>query len=351
MKKIIAIFLSVLFVVAMLPMQTFAETYNGTCGDSAKWSLDTDTGVLTISGSGDMYDYDYTDDVPWYSQKNSIKSVNIGNGVTSIGERAFEDCSSLKNITIPDGVTSIGWRAFEVCSSLTSITIPESVTSIGGDAFYNTAYYNNEDNWKNDVLFIGNHLIVAKESISGSYTVRTGTKTIADFAFYNCSSLTSITIPDGVTSIGGGAFEDCRSLTNITIPNSVTSIGSIAFYGCSSLTSITIPESVTSIGHWAFFDCTSLNSVIIPKSVNTIEERAFGYYHNAEYECVKVPNFTITGYAGTAAEKYAVDNGFKFVSLPKESLVYENGVWYYTVDGEKVNDTTPCFYNNKKRCC
>ena len=100
---------------------------------------------------------------------------------------------------------------------------------------------------------------------------------IGEQAFYDCSSLTSITIPNSVTSIGRDAFCDCSSLTSVTIPNSVTSIGRTAFQNCSSLTSITIPNSVTSIGDWAFFYCSSLTSVTIPNSVTSIGYMAFSY--------------------------------------------------------------------------
>ena len=155
------------------------------------WKLDAD-GTLTISGTGAMKNYDYNDNPsPVYNNSN-VKKVVIEDGVTSIGNSAFNECISLTSITIPDSVTSIGTYAFSGCRSLTSITIPDSVTSIGASAFN------------------------------------------------SCSGLTSITIPDSVTSIGNFAFSYCISLTSITIPDSVTSIGSYAFYNCKNLTTISL---------------------------------------------------------------------------------------------------------------
>ncbi len=241
----------------------------GTTGDCT-WTLDDTT--LTISGNGVMGDYDYSNPSPW---GESITDVVINDGVTSIGERAFFGCESLTSITIPDSVTSIGSWAFPGCTSLTSITISDSVTSIGIEAFYDTHYYNNSNNWVDNVLYIGNHLIKASDSISGSYIIKTGIITIADEAFYNCYSLTSITIPNSVTSIGNNAFSYCYNLTSITIPDSVTSIGYSAFENCTSLTSITIPDSVISIGGGAFWNCTSLTSITIPDSVTSIGSYAF----------------------------------------------------------------------------
>ena len=193
----------------------------------------------------------------------SLKNIKIPNTVTIIDDYAFNCCESLTNITIPDSVTSIGVCAFYGCESLTNITLPDNVTSIGWEAFSLTGHYNSASNWENDVLYIGNHLIEAKTTLSGAYKIKEGTKTIGSQAFYGCPSLTSITIPDSVTSIKNWAFENCTSLTSVTIGNSVTSIGSYAFSGCTSLTSITIGNSVTSINSYAFYNCKSLQSVHI----------------------------------------------------------------------------------------
>ena len=213
------------------------------------WKLYED-GTLNISGTGAMKNYNNTDNLSPVHMNSSVKKIVIEEGVTSIGNAAFSDCSSLTNITIPDGVTSIGYYAFYKCTGLISITIPGSVTSIGNSAFY--------DCW--DLT---------------SITIPNSVTSIEDAAFAGCSSLTDITIPDSVTSIGKRAFSYCSSLTDIVIPSIVTSIGEAAFENCSNLTSITIPDSVTSIGYNAFENCSSLTSITIPDGVTSIGDSTF----------------------------------------------------------------------------
>ena len=177
---------------------------------------------------------------PYGDYNKAIKTVKIQNGVTSIGDYAFDNCTSLTSIEIPSGVTSIGDGAFAYCTSLTSIEIPSGVTSIRDYAFDNCT------------------------SLT-SIEIPSGVTSIRDYAFDNCTSLTSIEIPSGVTSIGNSAFKNCTSLASIEIPSSVTSIGNEAFAYCTNLTSIEIPSGVTSIENYAFSNCTSLNSINVDK--------------------------------------------------------------------------------------
>ena len=121
----------ILLIALFMGLSAKAES-SGTCGPNLKWHL-TDDGVLTISGKGDMYNYSNDHRAPWYGY--DIKRIIIGDGITTIGDNVFSDCSSLTSVTIPNSVTTIGGYAFSVCSSLTSVTIPNSVTEIGDYAF------------------------------------------------------------------------------------------------------------------------------------------------------------------------------------------------------------------------
>ncbi len=158
------------------------------CGESARV-------MLGRYAKEDLIDFEMASDVifvtNWKNIGNeNLKTVKLGNSLTSIGSYAFSGCRGLTSVTIGNSVTSIGSAAFRDCNGLTSITIPDSVTSIGYDAF------------------------------SG------------------CSGLTSVTIGNSVTSIGEGAFSYCSKLTSVTIPNSVTSIGDYAFSSRYGLTSV-----------------------------------------------------------------------------------------------------------------
>jgi hypothetical protein len=387
-QKIISLVLSLIIALSIFAIVPFTANAaeaeitetgaeSGTTGDCT-WTLD--NGVLTISGNGKMENFFSFDEKTW---KTEIKKVVIENGIRSIGDSAFYGCTGLTSVTIPDSVTSIGsyafydtaWYnnqpdglvyagkvaykmkgdcpseivikdgtlgitdgAFEDCTGLTSVTIPDSVTSIGRDAFYNTAWYNNQPN---GLVYAGKVAYKMKGDCPSEVVIKDGTLGIAGYAFSGCTSLTSIDIPDSVTSIGWSAFAFCESITRIDIPDSVTSIGESVFSGCSSLTSVAIPGSVTSIGDRTFNSCTSLESVTIPDSVTSIGVWAFGFcpnlksitipasvtsINNSAFFCVlgvtsygygyfPIKGFTIYGYEGSTAEKYAKDNNINFVKL------------------------------------
>ncbi len=240
----------------------------GTCGANLTWKLT--SGILTISGAGDMNNFSYA---PWYSYRSSIKTVIIGDSVTSIGTKAFCGCSSLTSIEIPTSVTNIGENAFKSCTSLISITIPNSVTSIGDWAFASCSGLTSVT-IPNSVTSIGERTFYYCTGLT-SVTIPNSVTSIGEYAFDTCTGLISVEIPNSVTSIGGAAFLGCTSLTTVEISNSVTSIESSTFSYCSDLTSITIPNSVTSIGGSAFVQCLSLTSITISNSVTSIGTQAF----------------------------------------------------------------------------
>ena len=203
----------------------------------------------------------------------SLKSIEIPNSVTFIGNYIFCGCESLQSIEIPDYVTSIGDGAFSGCKSLQSIEIPDSVTSIGDEAFCGCESLQSiviPDSF----ISIGNGAFIFCESLQ-SIVMPNSVISIGDDAFSFCKSLQSIEIPDSVTFIAYGAFCGCSSLQSIEIPESVTFIKNDAFWGCSSLQSIEIPDSVTFIGNDAFCGCSSLQTISIPDSLKVIGKDAF----------------------------------------------------------------------------
>ena len=293
-----------LLALMLTSLSAWAADQSGRCGTNLWYRYYTSTQALYIyigdqGSTGYMTNYypddDYHDKAPWKNYRGEIKKINIGEGVTSIGNCAFYGCTALTDVDIPSTVTDIGNQAFYNCISLTGITIPNSVTRLGTGAFDNCWRLANITmpetmsvienfafkgckaltslNFPSGVTNIS--LGVFRESGLTSFTIPEGVTNISQDAFWGCDSLTSVTIPEGVTGIGISAFQGCSSLESVDIPDSVTSIGEAAFWDCSSLTSVDIPGSVTSIGEAAFLGCSSLESVDIPGTVTSIGNATF----------------------------------------------------------------------------
>ena len=232
-----------------------------------------------------------------------LRTIDIPDSVTSIGEEAFTKCLCLESITIPNSVTSIGRAAFNTCLNLTSITIPNSVTRIGDFAFDNCTSLTSIT-IPDSVTSIGEGAFAGCESLA-SVTIPDSVTSIGRGAFNICQNLTSATIGNGVVSLGDGVFSWCpklaefkgkfasedgrclivdgglkafapAGLTEYTTPDEVTHISSYTFYECDDIEHITISEGVTTIGEYAIFGCNNLKSVSIPGSVSDINTSAFG---------------------------------------------------------------------------
>ena len=307
------------------------------------WYLDEEckNHIATIDASTmrDYMVYAYTDDSATKGlsiEKGSVKgysgtltdvvipSYYKGNRVTSIGDRAFYNCTGLTSITIPDSVTSIGKETFSNCIDLTNVTIGNGVTSIGDSAFSGCSKL--QDLYITDIMAWCNISGLNNLMWYGSSNKR---------LYINNELVTSITIPDSVTSIGGYAFSFCTGLTSVVIPDSVTSIGERAFRNCTGLTSIEVPNSVTTIPAYAFDGCTGLTSITIPDSVTSIGKDAFsGCYRLVEVYNKSALSITAgsssNGYVAYYAKNvYTNEGGSKLTTD-------ENGYVIYTDEYENI---------------
>ena len=315
--------------------------YNkGTCGENISWIL-LSTGELVISGTGAMNNYMTATRTPWYSYRKKITKVTIEDGVTTVGSCAFYKCTGLRSVTIGNNVTTIGNEAFSGCTNLAEITIPDSVTCFNYTAFEDTAYYNDELNWKDGVLYITNHLVKAKETLSGDYVINPGTKSIAESAFKDCVKLAGITIPYSVEIVGDSSFEGCVCLVDLIIGNGVKTIGNNSFNGCKSLDNVTIPNSVTTIGDFAFYN-TKLTSAKIPSTVTKICKGSFGCksYSESDDSISYNSYFKVYCEKGSEAHLYAVTNDLTYVFVDDASTPVDAHTHSYTSEITKAATCT-----------
>lgn len=241
-----------------------------------------------------------------------LLSVKIPYRVTSIGDYAFSECLELTEVNMPAGVTYIGENAFRQCTNFADISLPYGLSHIGSYAFNNTGYYNNPANWSGDVLYIGNHLVASKTSLSGHYDIVPLTRCIAGSAFRECELLTSVSIPNSVVYIGTNAFYLSGVYNNTdNWENGVLYIGDCLIATDSSVSGeYVIKDGTRLIKDKAFSNRSELNYITIPKTVKYIGTDAF----------IRCTNLTVRCAEGSAAEKYALANSIPVSYLHTECV-------------------------------
>ncbi|MBR3629463.1 MAG: leucine-rich repeat protein [Oscillospiraceae bacterium] len=261
------------------PAEDVPEVVTGSAGSDLTFTLNTRTGLLTVSGTGSMvYTGGYYSEMPFYAYRDYIRTAVFEEGVTSIGDYAFLKCANLTSVTIPDTVTTISTAAFKECTSLRTLVIPDTVTKLG------TSLFNGCTSLTSVTLPEGLTELPGGASTYGffenctsltSFTIPAGITRIGNRAFSGCTALSAIRIPDTVTSIGNQAFQGCEALESVSLPGSVTSLGSGCFQSCLKLQSVTLPAGLDRISASLFSGCGALRSITLPETVTVIEENAF----------------------------------------------------------------------------
>jgi hypothetical protein len=291
-----------LFITMFMTMVAWGQTW-----ESGATAVTLSGRTLTVSGKGAMGDYDAIEawpQAPWWGS-DSVVSVVVEDGVTSIGDGAFAGFINLSFITIGNSVKTIGERAFMSCFALISITIPYGVMSIGVGAFYNCKALVSVS-IPNSVITIG-HRVFSLTALT-SITIPHGVRTIEGTAFISCTSLTSINVAvdnENYSSEDGVLFNKNKTVLvaypagrqgAYIIPRSVTEIGDYAFSRSNGLTSVTIPGGVRTIGKYAFELPSRLTSII---SLNPVPPNIGGrgvFTDLRSSACLYVPENSIDAY-------------------------------------------------------
>lgn len=330
------------------------STASGQCGNNLTWTLN--GGVLTISGTGAMWDWDNE----WYGfcgvldQADEVTSVVVESGVTSIAYEAFNWLENMTSVTIPKTVTAIGCSAFLVgCDALTTINYAGTTSqwkkisstlslplatkvvcsngtvtpALSGKCGKNVSYSISDDG----VLTI---------SGTGAMNNFTYERDISDCPWHGVRyALKKIVVKEGVTSIGSYAFSFDLSVTDVTLPSSLKAIGNDAFLGCHGLTSVVIPEGVTSIGAYAFWRCTSLQTITVPASATKFGDHAFDTreYYDGSYHT----QLTDIYYGGSRQQWYDAGGGDAALT---DVTVHFNGTTGDIIDGGQCGDNATWYF-------
>ena len=277
MKRIKQITGWIITLVGLMTALGAAAQNSGNTGP-LRWEYNAGTNTLSITGTGAMPNYAFTDDQPWKAFQSGIKTVIIGDNVTTIGELAFAACKALQNVTLGSRVQTIEVSAFGTCWALQSISFPASVTTIG------------------------------------------------KHAFLNCRVLQSVSFSDGLTTIGELAFGSCHALQSITLPASVTTIGEYAFSFCKALQQVTVAwDTPLAVPDNAF---NGINTANVPLKVPKGREAA--YQATPVWNSFKFNSPPVPGNGGKLTISNITGNGFTVswekatdVETPQKNLIYK----------------------------
>lgn len=245
-------FKELVVLVALLFSALFSnmKAQNGVCGDNLTWSFNSETGELTITGTGEMENYSDSNSQPWIDIAKDVKRVVVADGVLSLGRNAFNNFINLESIKFSNTIKEIGQTAFSNCTKLQEVDLPQSLNKLD--------------------LYVFNECTSLKECIIPNSVTQ-----IKAGAFYYCTSLEKVQLPVGINKIESWMFANCTSLKSIEMPNQIDSIGTYAFNACTSLTNVIIPNSVTVVEEYAFNFCKGLKEVTIGKRVVDIGDGVF----------------------------------------------------------------------------
>ena len=253
LKKFIPVVIAASVIVSPIALCSTLVDFNGAF-----------TTIASAADAGDLIVTNFGDGTCWINGFRKTGEIDktgelvipetIGDmTVTGISKEAFKNCTELTKISIPNTVTTIEFSAFQGCTSLETIVISDNITTMGSSVFYNTAYYNNEANWENGVLYLDNYLISTKKTVSSELVIK-----------------------DGTTLMVNSAFSGNTAITKVTIPGSLSVVSENAFYNCSALTEVVLLEGVKELGKNSFWNCPKLVKIMIPASMEKFTSGAFG---------------------------------------------------------------------------
>ncbi len=285
---------------------------SGSCGDSIKWTLS--DGVLELKGSGEMTDYSFGNPAPWYEKRESVRSVKIGKGITSVGSLAFNECGNLSVLSLPEGLETIGSYAFNGCKMLVSISLPSSVKTISECAF------NECEN-----VF--------------SVSIPDGLERVDAQAFCRCYKLAAVKLPASVKTMGVSVFSYCSSLIRAEIYAEIPSLPMWTFYGCSSLTEVVLPGSVSGVGELSFLRCDNLQIVYYPGSDDALEAIASGIAQDVQGFSASDISSESPKSNGLAGGAYVTEDGEQTYTKEHEYTLTENSTIITTETKELGSET------------